>query len=50
MKLELTKEDINIIAGALQEMPHKFVHEVINKIAAQVQNQEGNKRESGDQT
>lgn len=37
MKLDLTKEDINIIIGSLQEMPHKYVHELITKIISQTQ-------------
>lgn len=39
MKIELNKEEINVVLGALNEMPHRVVHELIGNIVKQVQNE-----------
>jgi len=39
VKFELTIEEANIILAALQELPHKLVNNIIQKIIQQANNQ-----------
>jgi hypothetical protein len=37
--LELNVNEINLVLGALRELPHRLVNDVLNKVIAQAQNQ-----------
>jgi hypothetical protein len=39
VKLELNVNEINVVLGALREMPHRVVNDLINNIVAQAQSQ-----------
>lgn len=39
VKLELNVNDLNIVMGALQELPHRIVDQLLKNILAQVQPQ-----------
>ena len=37
--LELNVNETNLVLGALRELPHRLVNDVLNKVIAQAQNQ-----------
>jgi hypothetical protein len=39
LTLELNVNEINVVLGALREMPHRVVNDLINNIVAQAQSQ-----------
>ena len=41
VKLELTVQEVNVVMGALQELPHRVVDGLLRKIIGQAQPQVG---------
>jgi len=39
LNIQLTVQEVNIVLGALQELPHRVVDPVLKKIVAQAQSQ-----------
>jgi hypothetical protein len=37
--LELNVNEVNLVLGALRELPHRVVNDVLNKVIAQAQSQ-----------
>jgi hypothetical protein len=37
--LELNVNEVNLVLGALRELPHRIVNDVLNKVVAQAQSQ-----------
>ena len=37
--LELNVNEVNLVLGALRELPHRLVNDVLNKVIAQAQSQ-----------
>jgi len=37
--LELSVNEVNLVLGALRELPHRVVNDILNKVIAQAQKQ-----------